>query len=1114
MVEDESFPGRIHFVWHAIREIRNRLPDAVAGPVYSSNLEYSDLIEKIAKLWTDEGHLVEVTVPLNAVETAPSTPGGPRKVSQELYDATAAVVAAYALIPGRNEQNARRLFNAISGGTVPNYAIRAWTSITRRAHKLAHAGINLPDPKYQQSLAADFERFEQAILVLANRSYVNMDNIDTILDSGVPDSSDAIAILATRSENRSYFFDHLEDPLWLANLSAWGYFAEPPPPEPTGEAGAVRFPQWPEGRYLYRMADVAPNDVATILITIRQPQNPIVTRLLFEIADKLRIRQLRRLKERLPEWVCDNRADYYVQAATSIIVRLLRSSKPSDLEVAYRVLMELLKPEPSRTTMATPSRMGLQLRGRCSDWEYQNVIELITEDLLESSGLRAFDFANGLLQTALDVGQAGMGQAAGYLEYSHIWRPSIKPHDQNSSRGLVNILVTFTAEVVLATSLANSDDAVEVFAVLRAGDILRQRISLFLLAQPGLLAHELQGITRDFSALDTSAISHEFAEILRSRFNELSTERRQEYYKYVDTGPDTDHYIQWSAVRGMVISTAELQDFCDMWRRDRLSFIEGYLETDRRKQYNLWCRQYGNPEHPDFSTWHESGGGLTSPFQGSDLDAMAPEDVAVLVGNWSEPSNAQWHDLPSRAGLGDAFERTVARNPTGYANSIDEFVGRAPSYVGSLLAGLEVAARQGEDIPWELVLPLSGAVGSDSQHPYMKQLLSLVSYGLEMDSSSGIKLALRNAVWEVVMAAVNEYGAQPPEMASASTIESDIYPLVFDTIYGNAVYASVRYGLWVLRQAGSQVAHPETGIGEIPELREFVELQLALPAETCSAVHAILGRWLPWLFLIDREWTSQIVPKIFPPDSAVQYEAAWNSYIIWCEPYTTVYAGMEEFYMRAIQSVPTRPYSRDDRDSSIDLRLGEHLMRLYWQGVAEMPLVIEVFERGGDQLASDVVSFASMALANASAPIEKATTDCFVDLWRTRLESASAHEVGAIEELRQYVEWFASGRIPDEQTVPLLIETTRLVGAPDHLQSIGERLQEVAREQPSEAACILVQILMKVRSEWEHLVCQDAAYVIASLALDSAQPKAENDAKEIIDYYVARGSGDFRGLIS
>lgn len=54
MAFDPDFPGRVVFVWHAMREIRNRLPDAVAGEVDSSSLEYGDLAKSIRRCWIED----------------------------------------------------------------------------------------------------------------------------------------------------------------------------------------------------------------------------------------------------------------------------------------------------------------------------------------------------------------------------------------------------------------------------------------------------------------------------------------------------------------------------------------------------------------------------------------------------------------------------------------------------------------------------------------------------------------------------------------------------------------------------------------------------------------------------------------------------------------------------------------------------------------------------------------------------------------------------------------------------------------------------------------------------------------------------------------------------
>ncbi len=60
----------------------------------------------------------------------------------------------------------------------------------------------------------------------------------------------AIALLG-RKEHYRYFFDRLENPLWLEPLHKQGFFLHPPPPQ--ANEGSVVFPPWPESRYLARI---------------------------------------------------------------------------------------------------------------------------------------------------------------------------------------------------------------------------------------------------------------------------------------------------------------------------------------------------------------------------------------------------------------------------------------------------------------------------------------------------------------------------------------------------------------------------------------------------------------------------------------------------------------------------------------------------------------------------------------------------------------------------------------------------------------------------------------------------------------------------------------------
>jgi hypothetical protein len=185
MAFDPDFPGRVVFVWHAMREIRNRLPDAVAGEVASSSLEYGDLADDIQRCWIEDGWPTDGEI----VPTDPSEPSasGPARyeVSRELLVAMGRLVGGHAAIADRNEANAQRLFDAVAGSAVPvpAYVVRTWLRGGRRAHKLAHVQDKPVDPDDEAALESEFTAFETRLMAIVSRSYENMDNLDEILGS-------------------------------------------------------------------------------------------------------------------------------------------------------------------------------------------------------------------------------------------------------------------------------------------------------------------------------------------------------------------------------------------------------------------------------------------------------------------------------------------------------------------------------------------------------------------------------------------------------------------------------------------------------------------------------------------------------------------------------------------------------------------------------------------------------------------------------------------------------------------------------------------------------------------------------------------------------------------
>lgn len=185
MVSASNFPGRLVFVWHAMRELYNRLPDAVAGEVASSSLQYGQLAGDVQQCWLEDGQPNDgETASIDPSE--PSASGPPRyEVSRDLLVAVGRLVGGHAAIANRNEADAQRLFAAVAGSDVPvpAYVVRTWRAGARGAHKLAHVRNKPVDPEYEASLESDFAAFEAMLMVFVNRSYENMDDLDEILGS-------------------------------------------------------------------------------------------------------------------------------------------------------------------------------------------------------------------------------------------------------------------------------------------------------------------------------------------------------------------------------------------------------------------------------------------------------------------------------------------------------------------------------------------------------------------------------------------------------------------------------------------------------------------------------------------------------------------------------------------------------------------------------------------------------------------------------------------------------------------------------------------------------------------------------------------------------------------
>ena len=75
----------------------------------------------------------------------------------------------------------------------------------------------------------------------------------------------------------------------------------------------------------------------------------------------------------------------------------------------------------------------------------------------------------------------------------------------------------------------------------------------------------------------------------------------------------------------------------------------------------------------------------------------------------------------------------------------------------------------------------------------------------------------------------------------------DLLTLSINTNRGTAMHAVIETALWVRRELEASGNDVSVGFAAMPEVRDSLDVHLDPRVDPSLAVHAVYGRWLPWL---------------------------------------------------------------------------------------------------------------------------------------------------------------------------------------------------------------------------------------------------------------------------
>ncbi len=956
-------------------------------------------------------------------------------------------------------------------------------------------------------------------------------------DWTVPSDADVaqVVALAARLENRTYFFDRLENPEWVAALALRGFFDGAPDPVEADEPGYVQFPPWPEGRYLVRMAPAAPLAVARVLKRLPPSANPGVTRILLECVQALPSEQFQELAPQTAKWITDPVSavflDYVADEAAAAISRLMREDKVKQGLKAAKKLLSLKRRSDDGEGDDETLPMLPRPVGRLSDWAYEQAIKKMLPDLVDSAGIKGLELFSWLLTVAVEFSRH-QDEPPDSDGNSFIWRPAIEDHSQNSDHGVRCVVVTAVRDAAVRLAGVSDENLQAVVEMLDAGTVLHRRIALHVLGVAAGGAELAAERIANRDIFEDYRLKHEYSELLRSRLGEAPPEVRRTFLDWVTAGPDIDNFRRHHEARtGSVPNPEDEAAHAERWKRDWLSIVADHLSGDEAEEHSELVAKHGEAHHPDLLTWSESGFGDGTPLEAEDMNAMSVGAVIEYLASWEPDEGAGWGFEPSMRGLGRTFEAVVTDRAADFAAVATRMEALDPTHVRSFLSGLEAAVKAGASVPWDQPIRL---IASVLEHPFEHeddtldrerdpgwnwtrgQAASLIQEGVA-DRDNRVPFELREAVWGVLEPLTRDPNPTPAdEIASAGYSSLDPFTQSINMNRSKAMHAVMAYALWCRRELGTRGIDTAAGFDLIPEVRTVLEEHLEPDSEPSVAVRAVYGKWLPWLILLDERWVADNIARILPPapEFAVLRDVAWNTYVGWCPPFDSVYDALQHQYEAAVERVPSEGTVDFAGDERVDAKLGEHLVTFHWRGCLQPALLERWFERADDELAAGVMDFLGRVLNNTEEDIEPRVLQRIQKLWDSRLEAIAREPQAHKSQADAFAYTFASAKLDDDWSLAGL-EITLRPGSPRWSgRPVIERLAEIASTKPAEATRCTLRMLKGSANDWDHLAWRDQVRDVLAATSHTTAPEAIENRSAIVDHYVTRGDHEFRAYIS
>lgn len=925
----------------------------------------------------------------------------------------------------------------------------------------------------------------------------------------------ALSSIQRRSEYE-YFFSKLSSPDWIAPLYEEGYFKQPP--LAVREGDYIRFPSWPEGEFLARVASAAPEQAARVLLKVETSDNALVHSVLVDIALKVPIQTATKWAAGETQWIVAQPflALLLPEKFAELAARLAQGGEAKVAARLSKSLLEVL-PDSKPPVGEGEYRLPPRPRAKFDAWEYSRVIGIVLGPLIDALGGDALDLFSDLLDTALLLSSADQWQSPD--DYSFIWRDAIESSHEDS-RDLREALVSAVRDA--ATRLAEVEGCAAVLQRLKTRPWkVYRRIEVHLIRvscdDPDLVRETI--LSKEL--FDDASTYHEYAMLVRDKFSALTHDERLKWLAWISAGKNREGMRQRHLdATGEEIDDKTIESWNEQWQRDRLSPARDALPTTWREYFEELVARHGPPEF-DFALHRTTvGWGVPSPINRDELAALSPREVREFLTNWKPHSESPRE--PSQEGLLDTLRGMDEAFYVRQAAEAVDWQELPPEYIAALFSGAQRAVKSGRRVAWPSLLELAEILLSKGRSGNEWEWLSktigdLLLAGFEAEEAAP-PISEARRIWNVLAGLAAQISSETKETPVSEEVDS--LTVAINSVSGRTLEAIIRYAIWIK----SLTFKPEKGwhlAEELPQLAAVLERMIQPAALPLVDARAIFGLQLGPMMWLDQEWVTAHRHQLFPRshEDKRAWSAVWNTFLIYGTPFKSAIEDFRHEYQRSVEELKSRKPQRAGRHD-VDERLAEHLMTYYWQGAlsrkgADRTLDM-FFESSEPKLRASAIEFIGRSL-KSSSEVPAQPIRLLRDLFEWRLDRArdlSTAPASESEELVPFGWWFSSGHFDPEWSLAQLAEVLRLAGRcePDHM--VAEQLVVYVEKYPIEAGEALKAMIEGLKEIYSLVGWRDEAKQIVRVLLRAQDKRAQALGKDIIDALIQRRFVEFRSLLT